>query len=370
MAQFDIIGLLLSLTNFLNYRLWMEDINGAYLQSRSIGRIFYVRPSTEWSGMKQHEGGKLWKLNKLPYIIVEAGRQWRQTVENWMLQDMQLERVKGISQVFVERNTQHKICIIIAGVTDDFLCSCSIETITQFIKKLPNRFTVGKVIINEALLFNGCQIKQDTTCNIRMKMNRYMQRTKSVPMDRGRNNQRSELATRDETLRYRCLAGPLMYIKGGVLLQAAYWTPNMQQRLPHLRVLHLIDGNNTVKEPLSLQSYLTYFEPIDVVNVVWSTFSDASHPHDNYYGLRGLVLGLRITQQNKPDLYHVRDWSSQKQRRVSCSAYGAEVLAAARGDDRGYYFKMCMDSLFAEKTLGQKFVVGSRGLCNTMGVIR
>lgn len=47
-----------------------------YLQSGLIKRTIYVRPAMEWAGMKQYERCKLWKATKLPYGIVEAGRQW------------------------------------------------------------------------------------------------------------------------------------------------------------------------------------------------------------------------------------------------------------------------------------------------------
>lgn len=235
-AQVNIVRLLPSLTTSLNYRLGMVDLKGAHLQSGPIKRTMYVRPPTEWSGMKQYEGAKLWKLTKLLCGIAKAGRQRQETVENWMMQDMQLKCVKGISQLFVKRNTQRKIYIITAKVTDDLLYSGSIEGITQYIEKLRNRFTVGKFIINELFLFNGCELKQDSTCSIRMTMNRYLQPVRCIPINRNRNKHRSELATRDETLRYLNLSGTLMYMESGVLPQAVYATSNMQQELPRLRV--------------------------------------------------------------------------------------------------------------------------------------
>lgn len=70
-AQFDVIRLLLCLTTFLGLRLGLADVKGAYLQSGPIQRELYVRPPREWKGPR----GILWKLTKLPYGIVEAGRQ-------------------------------------------------------------------------------------------------------------------------------------------------------------------------------------------------------------------------------------------------------------------------------------------------------
>lgn len=252
-----------------------------------------------------------------------------------------------------------KISIIIPKVTDDFLWSGTIQNITQFTEKLCNRSTVGNVILNELLLIHRCELKQDSTGNIRMTINTYMQRIKSIHMDRSTNKKRSESATRDENLPYRSLTGTLMYIRSVVLPQAAYEASNMHQKLRFLRVQHLVDANNMVKELLSLKPYLTYVKRTEVPNVLQSTFSDASHHHDNCYGQTRLVSGLRITQQHKPDLYHLIDCSSEKQRRISYSAFGAAILAAEKGDDRVSYIKMGMESLFPEMALSQEVLVGS-----------
>ena len=76
-AQFDVIRILLTAVTFIGMRLALADIKGAYLQSGPIQREIYVRPPREWKGSR----GKLWRLTKLPYGIVEAGRQWAKTVE-------------------------------------------------------------------------------------------------------------------------------------------------------------------------------------------------------------------------------------------------------------------------------------------------
>lgn len=80
---------------------------------------------------------------------------------------------------------------------------------------------------------------------------------KCITIDRIRNKQRSEIATREETLRYRILAATLMYMGSRALLQAAFEASNMQQKLLRLRVQHLVEAVTMVKELLSLQPYVT-----------------------------------------------------------------------------------------------------------------
>lgn len=73
-AQLCVIRLLLSIVTFLGFRLGFADIKGAYLQSGPIQRQIYVRPPKEWQGTRGRLSKILWKLTKLPYGIVEAGR--------------------------------------------------------------------------------------------------------------------------------------------------------------------------------------------------------------------------------------------------------------------------------------------------------
>ena len=153
-AQFDVIRILLAITTFLGMRLAMADVSGAYLQSGSITRQIYVRPPREWNGTR----GKLWRLVKLPYGIAEARRQWAKTVEFWMTMKAGLERVPGLNQIYVLRNSLGQILMAVAKVTDDFICSGAVALLTEFVEKLKKRFDVGKVIINRKFFFNGCEI--------------------------------------------------------------------------------------------------------------------------------------------------------------------------------------------------------------------
>lgn len=80
-AQLCVIRFLLSIVTFLGLRLGFADIKGANLQSDPIKRDVFVRPPKEWQGSSGMLWRVLWRLTKLPYGIVEAGRQWQKTIE-------------------------------------------------------------------------------------------------------------------------------------------------------------------------------------------------------------------------------------------------------------------------------------------------
>lgn len=65
-------------------------------------------------------------------------------------------------------------------------------------------------------------------------------------------------------------------------------------------------------------------------------------------------------------LFYPLSWSSHKQRRVSYSSFGAEILAAADADDRGFDLKQSFLSLFPHKPLSHELIIDSKALFETI----
>lgn len=65
-------------------------------------------------------------------------------------------------------------------------------------------------------------------------------------------------------------------------------------------------------------------------------------------------------------MFYPVDWVSNKQRRVSCWPYGAEILARVDADDRGYYFKYGLNSLFPNTAACIELFRDSRCLYDTI----
>ena len=84
------------------------------------------------------------------------------------------------------------------------------------------------------------------------------------------------------------------------------------------------------------------------------------------YGQTGLLSGLRIEMKIGIDYFHLTDWCSHKQRRVSYSPYGAEILACADADDRGFYIKSCLQYLFPNTETRNELFTDSKCLYDTI----
>lgn len=66
----------------------------------------------------------------------------------------------------------------------------------------------------------------------------------------------------------------------------------------------------------------------------------------NGFGQTGILLGLRVEIFEGIHTFHTIHWTSRKQRGVSYSPYGSEVLACDDKYDREHYFKAYLKSHF------------------------
>ena len=199
-------------------------------------------------------------------------------------------------------------------------------------------------------------------------MHGYMKHLQEIPISPERRKQRGDNATEHEISQFRSLAGALLWLGKGVLPPAAYASSNMQQIFSLLKVGHIVEANETVRDIRKLDPTIVYHSPGNVANAILSTFSDASFniTARKSYGQTGLVSGVRTTMQDGSELFHILDWVSTKQRRISHSSYGAEILACAEGDDRGFYLKMGINSLFPKVKMRNEILVDSMGLFDTI----
>ena len=364
-AQFHVIRLLLSIATFIGLRLGTADISGAYLQSGPIKRTIFVRPPREWRG----DRSKIWKLTKLPYGIVEAGRQWQKVIERWMLDNAKLDRVVGVSQLYVKRIKNGHITLLVAKVTDDVLIAGSNESIRRFAGELKQDFKVSRITIDEPFFFNGSYVEQDQAGNVSLSMRSYITRLKPIELSRMRKKQNDDVATAEERTRFKSLAGTINFLGSGVLPQASFVASSMQQKTGRLLVRNIREANAMVSE-LTKLTPVVFFPRLqsEVSKACVYTFSDASFNigASQSYGQSGLVTGISAQSANGDNVYHIIDWSSHKQRRVSHSSYGAEILACADADDRGFHLRDSILSLFPASNARHVLHVDSRGLYETI----
>ena len=363
-VQFDAIRLKLSMAATRNFRLMLIDVKGAYLQSGNIGRRIYIHPPKEYGEGRR----KLWRLIKLPYGIVEAGRQWMLTCENWLLSHLKFRRVPGVQQLFVHGKEGKHFTAIMAKATDDFLLAGDNTSLAWFKKQAQMRFKIGTVNEGNKINFFGTEITRLDNGDIEFSMKSYMRQVEYIPTSRARLKQSEQAATDEERTALKSLSGTLIFLGNGTLPQASYVASRIQQSLGHLKVKDIKEANRMVKELMQLNPTVTFRTPTsNIKEVTTCSFSDASFNigKSQSYGQSGIISGMLIKTTTE-NIYHVIDWASKKQRRVSYSSYGAEILACSDADDRGYYLRNAIRILTMNQSIKHELCVDSRGLYDTI----
>ena len=134
---------------------------------------------------------------------------------------------------------------------------------------------------------------------------------------------------------------------------------------------HLAMANSMLAELLKLKPWVKYKSPPKaegIKQVMITTFSDASFNQStgHGYGQTGFFNRLRIVLHQGMDYYHLLDWCSNKQKRVSYSPYGADILACADADDRGFYLKYGIRCIFPKTEIRNELLTDSKCLYDTI----
>ena len=313
----------MSLCVIFRFFLATLDIKSAYLQAGPMPRTIYVRTPKGWSTSRHI----LWKLLKPAYGIVESGRLWQLQVEAWMAGEG-INHVIGLPQLFIKYGESGLPILIIAKVVDDMLIAGRKEEIKKFHDSISRRFKVGRFLTEGTLVFNRLYIKQRPDRSIVASMQEYLDTIKPLEISRSRRKEQKEKCTEAEVKAFLGLTGALNYLGLGIIPQAAYVASHLQQSVSRLTVAHLCIANKCLAEIKSMTPELFYEAPIEFHNPSYLAFSDASQGKTSY-GQTGYVSGIYIpSKQDSASVFHMIDWLSQKQGRVSFSAIGAEIIAA------------------------------------------
>lgn len=144
----------------------------------------------------------------------------------------------------------------------------------------------------------------------------------------------------------------------------------MQQLVPFLKISDISECSRAIRQLKNLSPVVTFWRPLSkitdacIVNISDASFNIRSGMS---YGQSGFVSGiLYLTANGDNKTFHPPDWGSSKQRRVTNSSYGDEILACRNADDHGLNLKMAFRSVFENHDFPHTLVVDSKGLFNTI----
>lgn len=166
----------LSLSTVFRFRLESIDINALYLQSGSVTSDLYVRLLTDY----KHKLGLEWKLQKLPYGVCEARRQWPETIEIMLIQQRRFQWFLSVLQLFIRCKENRTISLLCGKLTDDLLLVDARNEITNFGAATHAKFSSEKFVIDNPIDFNGCVITQIDKSDIKLWSSQFLKNVKGL----------------------------------------------------------------------------------------------------------------------------------------------------------------------------------------------
>lgn len=129
--QFPLIGFILAHASIHAKGLTCMDITIASLQALGFNREVYLKAPPGWDSSPH----VYCKLLKLAYVLVDASRLWKRTIEDCLCQ-LGFVNIPGLPQVFSFPKGSHLNGVMLAKVVEDFLITSDDEDVQSFLSQL------------------------------------------------------------------------------------------------------------------------------------------------------------------------------------------------------------------------------------------
>lgn len=90
--------------------------------------------------------------------------------EDWITIDGIHDKLSGVDQLFVRRDNNGSVTLMLAKVTDDLMMVGKREVLDEFLGALNKRFPIRHSVIHETIRFYGFLIMKESTVDVFISM--------------------------------------------------------------------------------------------------------------------------------------------------------------------------------------------------------
>ena len=150
------IRILLTLAASKSWEIQTTDIKSAFLQGKDISGDVYISPPKE-SDMPK---GKIWKFKETLYGLIDAGRQFYDSIEEVLLK-LGMTQSQVDPTLFYLKEQDHVIGALVTHI-DDFM-HCGEDSFNEKVmNKLRQKFVAGKIEDSSSMLcLTSCKIQME-----------------------------------------------------------------------------------------------------------------------------------------------------------------------------------------------------------------
>ena len=293
------------------------DIKAAFLQSRLIEREVFVQPPKD----VEMEKGKLWRLRKPAYGLVDAARCWYLSLRDELLgvgcKQSQLD--KAVFRWMVDKKLQGIFLLHV----DDFFLSGSSRFFKSVGHAIIEKYTVG-TLKSSNFRYVGLNIHK-TSAGIVIDQTSYATDIDDVHLNINGRSTDAPLE-KHELTQLRSITGQIHWVSSQTRPDLSFDALELSIERNYATVSTMKRAKKIVKKAKESDSKIL-FQPIgDIVGL--KVYTDASYCNlpDGKSSTCGYIIILQGTAGER-----ILDWSSTKIQRVVSSTLEAEALALKEG---------------------------------------
>ena len=335
------LRLVLSVIAQKKWKINSIDIKTAFLQGEQIQREVFLRPPKE-----ANAPGKVWKLNKCVYGLVDASLKWYEKVKTTLIECR--GKVSRVDPAVFYWHDSNGLTGILAVHVDDFLWAGSEAFEGTVVVKLRKLFNVGKEEC-EAFKYIGLGLSQDEE-RIILCQKDYTAMLKTVFVDKDREKT-SPLSAQERSI-LRSKVGQLLWLAKQTRPDIAFDVATVASKLSVSTVDDMKRVNKIIRKVQAEQVYLNFNDLGEEIELL--LFSDASFGNLADGGSQG---GYVIFLKGMNGKINPVTWQSKKIRRVVRSTLASEALALADGVDCVISIAMLLNELLFDKYNANKIPI-------------
>ena len=282
------------------------------------------------------EPGQLIEILAGAYGLGDAPAHWRKSLKKVILE---LGYVQSSMDpcVFKLMSSEGLEGLLIVEVDD--ILSLGNEKHYQKVDELRNRFKFGKFMFfdehPEGVGFNGRRIKQGEDKGFVIDMQKFVaERLFEVDLQKGRGQQKEELATEEERSMTRAAIGAVTWAAKEGRPDCAAAASLIAGCLNRLKIQDIVDLNKIIREVKQDAQLTVPIQPIDLAKMCWGVITDASWANTTGCASQGafgvLCYEEEVVNHGKGKA-NLLFWKSGKIHRVVNSTLAAETQALSKG---------------------------------------
>lgn len=310
------LRMLLCILAAKRWKLCSIDIKSAYLQGNDISRDIYLQPP------KCANTTKLWKLNKTPYGLVDAGRQWYIRVVKEFTA-LGAHQAKCDRAVFIWSNPDNDgPCGILTSHVDDFLYGGNSQFQNKILPKIREIFQIG-LEESDSMRYLGLDISH-VDHGISLTLEKYGNSLSEIDTSICGTDKKKDL-NKDEASQFKRVVGQINWVATQSRPDVSFDNCILGNSASKATVGDIYQANKVLRRIRGFPVTLFFPTSLDLGSCRIVCFTDASFANLPDRGSQGGYIMFIVDMEG---IYAPLAWQSKRIKRVVNSSLSSECLEA------------------------------------------